>query len=72
MNCERHIERPGTLAVDLPSLGIRQYLCEQCRSELDAALAKMPMPARKGRTYRTERVYAGPEGQYSWLEYIEI
>ncbi len=39
MNCETHADREGTLAVDLPSLGIKRYLCEQCRAELNRVLS---------------------------------
>ena len=31
MNCERHPDREGTLAIDLPSMGIRRYWCSECR-----------------------------------------
>lgn len=71
MNCDKHTDREGTLAVELPSIGVRRYLCAECRAELDAAIARIPV-VRKGRTYRTERVYAGNEGQFSWNEHIEI
>ena len=30
MNCERHPDRAGTLAIDLPSLGIKRYWCKEC------------------------------------------
>ena len=36
MNCERHPERDGILAIDLPSIGIRRYWCQQCRDKYDA------------------------------------
>ena len=28
--CDQHADRPGTLTVDLPSLGIKLYKCEEC------------------------------------------
>ena len=34
MNCDTHAEREGTLAVDLPSIGVRRYLCDECRAEM--------------------------------------
>jgi len=40
MNCEKHPEVAGTLAVDLPSIGVRRYLCEPCKAELTTALSQ--------------------------------
>jgi hypothetical protein len=35
MNCERHPEREGQLAISLPSIGIARYWCQECRDEYD-------------------------------------
>ena len=35
MNCERHPEREGKLAISLPSIGIERYWCAECRAEYD-------------------------------------
>ena len=35
MNCERHPEREGQLAISLPSIGIVRYWCQECRDEYD-------------------------------------
>ena len=35
MNCERHPEREGILAISLPSIGIMRYWCHECREEYD-------------------------------------
>ena len=40
MNCEKHPEVAGTLAVDLPSINVRRYLCEPCKDALRAVLSK--------------------------------
>ena len=37
--CKNHEDRAGTLAVDLPSLGLRRYLCAECRATLTANLS---------------------------------
>lgn len=34
MNCEQHPERAGLLAVDLPSINVKRYLCEECKAAL--------------------------------------
>ena len=39
MNCLHHPDRAGTLAVDLPSVGIKTYLCEECRDKLSNTLS---------------------------------
>ena len=31
MKCEKHPDRDGILTVDLPSIGIRRYMCLECR-----------------------------------------
>ena len=36
MNCSRHPERDGKLAIDLPSIGIKHYWCKECRDKYDA------------------------------------
>ena len=36
MNCEKHPEVAATLAVDLPSIGVKRYLCEPCKAALVA------------------------------------
>ena len=30
MRCEHHADREGSLAIDLPSLKIKRYLCAEC------------------------------------------
>jgi hypothetical protein len=35
MNCERHPEREGMLAISLPSIGISRYWCQECLDEYD-------------------------------------
>ena len=32
--CENHPERAGFLAVNLPSIRVRRYMCADCRDEL--------------------------------------
>ena len=49
MNCERHPEREGKLAISLPSIGIMRYWCQECRDEYDA---KFPSKGF-GRAYAT-------------------
>ena len=34
--CEHHPDREGTLAISLPSIGIRRYWCKECRDVYDA------------------------------------
>lgn len=49
ITCERHPDREGTLAIDLPSIGIRRYWCKECRDAYDAKF-----PAKGfGRAYGT-------------------
>jgi len=44
--CEQHHDREGHLAVDLPSINVRRYLCDECSEELAKALASSPRPTR--------------------------
>jgi len=36
--CENHPDRHGELRVDLPSIGIKRYLCNECTDRLDETL----------------------------------
>ena len=38
MNCENHADREGILAVDLPSIGIRRFMCMECKAAFDLRL----------------------------------
>ena len=29
-HCDNHLDREGQLRVDLPSIGVRRYLCDEC------------------------------------------
>ena len=40
MNCEKHADRPGSLAVDLPSIGVQRHLCDECRTALVSTLSQ--------------------------------
>ena len=44
--CERHSGRHGILTVDLPSIGIRRYMCLECRMAFELAVSS-------GRAYAT-------------------
>ena len=37
--CANHPERAGSLAIDLPSIGVRTYLCPECKTALQAQLS---------------------------------
>ena len=32
--CENHPDRHGELRVDLPSIGVRRYLCDECNDRM--------------------------------------
>lgn len=84
--CEKHAERDGRLAVHLPSLGIKRYMCEECRAELDAVFARLAKLPRQhepyGRDYHgwemspfgvhyiSESAYFNPNSIYSRMEKI--
>lgn len=42
MNCENHADREGTLTVDLPSIGVRRFMCAECRSAFNATMSSAP------------------------------
>lgn len=73
--CEKHADREGTLAVHLPSIGVKRYLCSECRADLTATLVK-GIPARErqwsgwemspfGVHYISESAYHNPNSIYS-------
>ena len=45
ISCEKHPDRDGTLRIDLPSIGVKQFLCEECNE----ALVKRLSTAFKGK-----------------------
>ena len=38
MRCENHADLEGRLAVDLPSIGVKRYLCAECAEAVAALL----------------------------------
>ena len=38
MNCERHPDREGALRIDLPSIGLKRFLCDECNERLKEVL----------------------------------
>lgn len=40
MNCANHPDVPGTLGIDLPSIGVRKFLCEPCKASIAATLSQ--------------------------------
>ena len=73
LTCENHPERPGTLAVDLPSIGVRRFLCEECNLALRASLnggARIKWNSWAPLEYQAENsidgrsIYADHQGKY--------
>ncbi len=48
-SCENHAEREGLLTVSLPSFGIMRYMCGECRTAFDNAMAEHARNAPRGR-----------------------
>ena len=40
MNCEKHPEREGSLAIDLPSSGTKIFLCAECKASLNSSMSQ--------------------------------
>lgn len=36
--CERHPEREAPFTLDLPSIGVKQFLCQECKEKIDVAI----------------------------------
>lgn len=73
--CEKHAEREGTLAVDLPSIGMKRYMCAECRNAMLDAISSSPRKAARdgygqiwesfgGRQGITDHAYLNPNAQY--------
>ena len=39
-SCANHADRAGTLAIDLPSMGIQTHLCDECKAALTSSLSQ--------------------------------
>ena len=56
MNCAHHPDRPGTLAVDMPSIGVQTYLCPECIDIMCLVFAELEphrLPHEDMRSYPT-------------------
>lgn len=76
-SCELHQDRAGHLAVHLPSLGIKRYLCDECAAELRAAFAKCAPEVRQwvgwemspfGVSYISDSAYHNPNAVYARMK----
>lgn len=71
--CEIHPEREGKLRIDLPSIGVKRFLCEECNEQIVGAFkainAERPHPWGP-HEYQAERstdgrsIYADMQGKY--------
>lgn len=78
MKCEKHADRDGILTVDLPSMHIKRYMCEECRISFNAQLDGLNTARQSarsgyrniwetspdGRSYDTDSAYHNPNAQY--------
>jgi len=42
MRCENHHDRAGILAVDLPNVGVKRYMCDECVLAFDKRMSAIP------------------------------
>ena len=59
MNCESHPGVEGMLTVDLPSIGIRRYMCQDCRLNFKAKMGA-------GTQYKGKREAWERDSQYDY------
>ena len=61
--CEYHPEREGHLRVELPSIGVKRYLCDECTDSLVQAFERIPREQKKGDPLQAD-YSVGPDGIY--------
>lgn len=62
--CEAHADREGTLAADLPSLGIHRYLCAECKAALAAKLSNATPYKGKREAWEIELATGADDTEY--------
>ena len=59
--CEYHPEREGHLRVELPSIGVKRYLCDECTEDLYQQFAQIPQESKSGDPLQADYTVT-PEG----------
>ena len=69
--CEFHPEREGKLRIDLPSIGVKRYLCEECNDKIVRAFSnikgernRFPLRYQDERSPDGRSIYADHQGKY--------